>query len=244
MKYVLFVIVALILAELALFVLWSVLVMVSSYLIKPIEYTKFSTYYHFLLTHSIASLLGFMRVHVHVSGKEKLPEGRFLLAANHKSNFDPMISWVVFRDRPLAFISKEGNFHIPWFGRIIRKLCCLAIDRDDPRKALETVDKAAALVRSGEVSMGVYPEGTRNYNEGLLPFHNCVFKIAQKANVPIVVVKTTGTEHIHENFLKRRTDVTFDIVEVISASDVASHKRTDELGERVRTDLLQQDIAC
>lgn len=238
MKNVLLVIPALVLAELALFVLWSLLVMISSYLVRPVEHSGFSRYYYFLLTHSIASLLGFMRVHIHVTGKEKVPEGRFLLVSNHRSKFDPMISWVVFRDRPLGFISKPSNFKVPWFGRIIRKTCCLPIDRDNPRNALETVDKAADIIKSDTASMGVYPEGTRNYGDGLLPFHNCMFKIAQKAEVPIVVVKTAGTDHIHSNFVKRRTDISFDIVEVIDTTDVSAHHRTDGLGERIRADLL------
>ena len=39
----------------------------------------------------------------------------------------------------LAFISKESNFKIPIFGRIIRKCCFMAIDRSNPRKALPTI---------------------------------------------------------------------------------------------------------
>lgn len=36
----------------------------------------------------------------------------------------------------------------------------------------------------------------------LLPFHNGVFKIAQKASVPIVVASIQGTEQIHKNWYK------------------------------------------
>lgn len=63
----------------------------------------------------------------------------------------------------------------------------MAIDRENPRNALLTIEKAAKLIESDEVSIGIYPEGTRSKECVLLPFHNGVFKIAQKASVPIVV---------------------------------------------------------
>lgn len=50
-----------------------------------------------------------------------------------------------------------------------------------------TVQKAADLLTSDTVNVAIYPEGTRSKNCTLLPFHNGVFKIAQKAEVPIAV---------------------------------------------------------
>ena len=126
--------------------------------------------------------------HIHVDGMEKLPkDGRFLLVCNHRSNFDPILTWQVMKERNLAFVSKAENFRIPIFGRIIRRCCFMAIDRENPRNALLTIEKAAKLIASDEVSIGIYPEGTRSKECVLLPFHNGVFKIAQKASVPIVV---------------------------------------------------------
>lgn len=63
----------------------------------------------------------------------------------------------------------------------------LGIDRENPRNALVTVQKAADLLTSDTVNVAIYPEGTRSKNCTLLPFHNGVFKIAQKVEVPIAV---------------------------------------------------------
>lgn len=103
-----------------------------------------------------------MRIKLDISGLELLPKDTpILYVGNHRSNFDPILAWYVLKDRPLGFVSKEGNFHIPIMGRLIRRCSCLSIDRSDPRKAIGSIYQAADILKSG-ISMGVYPEGTRS----------------------------------------------------------------------------------
>lgn len=204
------------------------------------EYEQNSRFYRFLLNSASLAALKLMRVKVHISGIEKIPKDVLpLFVGNHRSNFDPIIEWCVFRKWQPAFVSKASNFKIPIFGRIIRKCCFMAIDRENPRKALVTINKAAKLLQKGEVSIGIYPEGTRSKNGKLLPFHNGVFKIAQKANAPIVVVTISGTEKIHKNYPFHHTDVYLDVVEVIPAERV-KESRTDIIGGHIRNEMEQQ----
>ena len=201
------------------------------------EYEQNSPFYRFLLYSATACCVKLLRIHVHTVGIDKVPtDGRFLLVSNHRSNFDPILTWYILKDYDLAFISKAENFRIPIFGRIIRKCCFMAIDRENPRNAIKTIDKAAGLIEKDEVSIAVYPEGTRSKECVLLPFHNGVFKIAQKANVPIVVVAIQGTEDIHNNYLRRRSDIRLEVVETIP-SDYVKMSRTAAIGDRVRLDL-------
>lgn len=198
------------------------------------NYTNDSKLYRTLL--NAASVIGLkvMRVKVHVSGAEKLPHGQKLLfVGNHRSNFDPIITWYALRDWKISYISKSGNFKIPIFGRIIRRCCFMAIDRESPRKAINTINQASELLKAQEVSVGVYPEGTRSKNGELLPFHNGVLRIAQKANASIAVVVLKGTEKIHKNYPFHRTYVEMTIAEVIPSEQVSS-TRSAELGDKVR----------
>ena len=114
----------------------------------------------------------------------------------------------------------------------------MPIDRENPRNAIVTINRAAKLLKKQEVSVGIYPEGTRSKSGELLPFHNGVFKIAQKANAPIAVLSVNGTERIAKNIPFRKTDVYLDVLEVIPAEDVAATK-TEILGQRVREKLEQ-----
>lgn len=177
----------------------------------------------------------FAGARVKVTGKEKMPkEGRFLLVCNHLSTFDALVAVSVFPKAELAYISKPENFDMPVFGRLIRRLCFMPIDREKPRKALETVQNAVSLLQRDEVSVAVFPEGTRNRAEiGLLPFHEGVFLIAEKADVPLVVITMTNCQKICRNFPFRKTDISLDVAEVIPQEEIRRAKcRT--LSERVR----------
>lgn len=201
-------------------------------------YETHSSYYRGMVNIVTWITLVFSRVRIHVTGAEKVPQTNVLFVGNHRSNFDSLVTWQVFWKWRPAYISKESNFKIPICGRLIRRCCFLAIDRENPRNAIRTINKAAELIHSQDISYGVYPEGTRNKaGKGLLPFHNGVFKIAQKANVPVVVVAIHGSEKIHKNAPWRHTDVYLDILEVLPA-DFVKENSTAVIGERVQQMLL------
>lgn len=204
------------------------------------EYRKDSKFYRFLLNTWTGIGLYLVRVKVVTSGLENIPSDcNFLVVGNHRSNFDPIITWYVLRKHPIAFVSKEENFHVPFFGRIIRKCCFVPIDRKNPKNALKTIERAAELITSSNLCVGIYPEGTRNKTEKqLLPFHNGVFKIAKKANVPIVVVTVKNTEKISKNYPFHSTKVLFDVSDVIPA-EVVSASRTAEISKRVEESIRQ-----
>ena len=205
------------------------------------EYKKDSKLYRFLLNTASGIALWIMRVKVRISGIEMLPKGeKLLFVGNHRSNFDPIITWYMLRNWNISYISKTGNFKIPIFGSIIRRCCFMAIDRESPRKAINTINQASELLKAQEVSVGVYPEGTRSKNGDLLPFHSGVLRIAQKANASIAVVVLKGTEKIHKNYPFHRTCVEMIIAEVIPAEQVCS-TRSAELGDKVR-DIIENSL--
>ena len=181
-----------------------------------------------------AAAMKLLRIRVHVSGIEKIPKDtKVLFVSNHRSNFDPIITWYILKKWKIAFVSKPSNFKIPFFGRIIRKCCFMPIDRENPRNAIVTINKAAKLLKKQEVSIGIYPEGTRSKNGQLLPFHNGVFKIAQKAQMPLVVLSITGTEKISGRTPFQPTDVYLDVLEVFPGENIKEIK-TETIGMMVR----------
>ena len=220
---------------LGLFLLYVLFLGVCALLVNPEkEYEKNSCFYRFLLDSATAAAMKLLRIRVHVSGMEKIPQNtKVLFVSNHRSNFDPIVTWYALKKWKIAFVSKPSNFRIPFFGRIIRKCCFMPIDRENPRKAIPTINRAAKLLRKQEVSIGIYPEGTRSKNCELLPFHNGVFKIAQKAEAPIVVLCVTGTEKIAKRTPFRRTDVYLDVLDVFSAQGIKETK-TEMIGTAVR----------
>lgn len=194
----------------------------------------------FFLAETLHALCTVSRVKVRMEGAEKLPEGRFLFVSNHRSLYDGIVAIVAFRKIPMAFIAKPGIIRAPLIGNFARYCGFLPIDREDARSAIRTVNAAADLMKRDICSVGIYPEGTRNraHTPGevlptLLPFHDGVLMIAQKAKVPIVVVSTHGTASISRNFPFRRSLVTLSVREVLPAEEVIS-ARTNLLSERIR----------
>ena len=229
------------LVPVGLLLAYVMLIIISSLFVNTKkEYQRESRYFRFLLNSSTWLASKILRIKLHVTGMEKLPKGRFLMVSNHRSKFDPILSWLVFDKCQIAFISKPENFKVPVYGRIIHRLCFMAIDRENPRNAVKTINRAVDLLNRDVACVAVYPEGTRNFEEGLLPFHNAMFKIAQKANVPVAVVTVRNTYDIQKNYPLHRSHVYVDVVEVLSAEEVKAVK-TAALGDKVR-DLMLENL--
>lgn len=198
------------------------------------DYEKDSAFYRHLLYGATAIGVWLLRIKVEIRGTEKLPAGqRLLFVCNHRSKFDPILKWHVLKDYKMSFISKPENFKVFIFGKFIKRCCFLAIDRESPLKAIRTINKAANNIKAGTVSVGVYPEGKRGYEQQLLPFHNGVLMVAKKAKCPVAVLTVTGTEQIHKNAPFRRSNVVITVCELIPV-EVVCQSTSEALGDQCR----------
>ena len=205
---------------------WVILFLWSLTVNKQKEVTKPSKFYRWIFVESVRIALFYLNVHVHVEGKEKLPKPgtRFLVVANHLSNYDPMSVMYALRQHMLVFVSKPENFNIPLTGAIMHKTGFMAIDRDSVKNAIVTINKAADYIKNDLSSVFIFPEGTRNRTEQpLLEFKNGAFKIATKAECPVVIIAISGTEFVKKR-IPRRSDVYIKIVDVVPADKVAELK--------------------
>jgi len=181
-----------------------------------------------------------LRIRIHTEGFEELPEGRWLYVSNHRAAFDATAGCWALRKHGVAFIMKPAIMKIPIANKFLHKACFMDIDRENDREALKTIIKATQLVKSGETSIAVYPEGTRNpKGHGLLPFRNGVFKIAQRAKVPVVVATVKNSENVVKNFPWRPTDVYLKVCRVITPEEMEG-LNTNEIGEEARKCMMQE----
>ena len=160
---------------------------------------------------------------IEASGTEKLPrDGRFLLVSNHLADLDPGIFFITFPHNQLSFIAKKEVQDMPIVGRLMRKILCQFVDRENDREALKTILRCISIIKEDKASIAVFPEGKKSTDQYLLHhFRPGVFKIAQKANVPIVVCTLRGTQNILPNAKKlRRTHIRLNLVEVIPAEEL------------------------
>ena len=191
---------------------------------------KKRSFWRALLDGLASFILWICNVRVRIEGKELLPEdGRFLLVSNHLSAFDPIVLIHLLKKRGMLFVSKPENFKIPIAGFLMKKSGFLAIDRDNARNAIGTIYEAADYLAADSGPVVIYPEGTRNKTpgNGLLPFHNGVFKIAKRAKAPVVVTVVTGTDKVKDGAPFKRTGVALKILDVIDSQYVSQHNDKD-----------------
>ena len=173
-----------------------------------------------------------------VTGLEKLPDTPFLLVSNHRSLFDPLLILEQMERWNIAFVSKPSNMQIPLIGDIAYAAGFLAINRENDREALKTILQAADYLKRGVCSIGIFPEGTRTRTGKMLDFHAGSFKIAQRANVPLVIACVRDTEKASRRLFLRPTRVYLDILEVLPAEKVKAMS-TRELAEYSKAKMLE-----
>lgn len=207
---------------------------------KPQE--KDSKFYRIMTNLCIGAVLQFARIRVETRGLEKTPkEGRFLLVCNHLHEADPAILLHYFRKSQLAFVSKRENRDMFIVGKLMPKLLCPLINRENDREALKTILRCIQLLKEDKVSIGIFPEGYIRPDRKFHEFRAGVFKIAQKANVPIVVCTIRDTQYVVKNFLKGKPSrVQLHLLDVIPAEQLQG-KTTVEIARRIH-DMMAQDL--
>lgn len=92
-------------------------------------------------------------------GRENIPkEGAIIVAPNHKSNFDPPIVGVAFKDRIIHYMAKEELFKNPIFGYILRQFGTFPVKRGSIDRM--AIRRAILELKEGN-ALGIFPEGTR-----------------------------------------------------------------------------------
>jgi 1-acyl-sn-glycerol-3-phosphate acyltransferase len=126
-----------------------------------------------------------------------LPQGGFVLSANHISNLDPWaLGYPLFPRRQLRFMGKVELFN-PVLGPILRAGGAFPVRRGE--RDTEAIETAVALARAGEV-VAMFPEGTRR-KKGLVKKraarpHTGAARVALEADVPLVPAAIAGTDQL------------------------------------------------
>ena len=207
---------------------------------KPQE--KDNKFYRVLVQTTTQLAIWILRMRVHTKGLEQTPkDGRFLLVCNHLSLLDPVMLLAYFRKSQLAFISKRENQSMFLVGKLMHKMLCQLINRENDREALKTIIACIRILQEDKASVAVFPEGYIHGDELLHTFRSGVFKIAQKAKVPIVVCTMQNTQKVKKNMPSLKpTDVHLHLVGVMQPEDF-SDLTTVEIATRVHG-MMAEDL--
>ena len=129
---------------------------------------------------------------------------------------------------------------VPIVGWYLHHAGFIGIDRANGMRAYRALVNAADEMKRTGVDVGIYPEGTRSRNGKLLRFKTGAFVLAKKADAPVVVMTTQGTERVMRELFWKRTDVRMEVVEVLNRATVAALS-PDELAERTH-DMVEANL--
>lgn len=204
--------------------LWFLMLVIMSYAAdmknKQEQDNKF---YRWVLQHTIDAILLLLGVRFHTKGfEQKLPEGRFLLVCNHLHDIDPAIILHCFPKSQLGFIGKREVKEMFLAGPFLKMTMGQFVNRENDREALKTILECIQIIKDDKASVAVFPEGyIHKEDRRLHPFRPGVFKIAQKAKVPVVVCTLRDTHTALDKIMHlKRADVHLHLLGIIPASEL------------------------
>ena len=123
-------------------------------------------------------------------GREHIPEGGVILAANHRSFLDPFAIGVCVR-RPVYFMAKQELFTNRLMGWFLNCMGAFPLRRGASDH--ESMATALALLERGEAVV-IFPEGTRISHGSLGRPKRGVGRLALQSGKPVVPIAVTGSE--------------------------------------------------
>jgi 1-acyl-sn-glycerol-3-phosphate acyltransferase len=147
--------------------------------------------------HGFARLWSWLILHtigarVAVSGLERIDATKpHVYAVNHISAMDIP---VLYTKLPFQFriLAKKELFRYPFMGWHLRRSGQIAIDRDNARASMRSMNVAVQTLRAG-MPLVIFPEGGRAPDGKVQPFLSGAFYIAAKAGVEVVPMALVGT---------------------------------------------------
>lgn len=127
-----------------------------------------------------------------VTGAEQVPTDRpCIYVSNHQSTIDIPTLFIALPVE-FRFVAKHSLKYVPVLGWYMSLAKFVFIDRSNHKRALKSLEAAAAQVRGGS-SIVMFPEGTRSETRAILPFKKGPFALAMAAKVPLVPVAIEGS---------------------------------------------------
>ncbi len=120
-----------------------------------------------------------------------LPKQPAVYLFNHSSTLDLFVITAL-AVPGVRYIDKRELGYNPFFWMIARLSGQIMINRNDPRQAIDQMNKGYKSLRKRRFSLMLAPEGTRSRTGSILPFKSGAFHAAVELGYPIVPIYIEG----------------------------------------------------
>lgn len=180
-------------------------------------------------------------IRVQVEGIEHLTSRQpCIYVANHQSGMDMATFGTIYPKRTVV-VGKKELLYIPFFGLFFKAAGNIVINREKRVSAVAGLSGAVAQIKAKQVSVWIFPEGTRNRSsDHMMPFKKGAFYMAIQARVPIVPVVCSNLEPLVSWRHRRMRSGTVRI-RVLPPIDVNGYGERDaeKLGHETRERMLE-----
>ncbi len=182
---------------------------------------------------------------------EKIPaSGGFVLALNHVSHVDPLLTAQLVYDhgRLPRYLAKAGLFKNRALGGFLRSAGQIPVERLTAH-AVGAYDAAVAAVRAGECVV-VYPEGTLTRDPDLWPMtgKSGAARIALATGCPVVPVGQWGAQQVLAPYARKpdlfpRKRITMLVGDPVDLADLVGREPTPQVVQQA-TDRIMAAITA
>lgn len=142
------------------------------------------------------AVLALFGARVRVCGASGLAAtGRYVFVSNHRSLADTPVMLHAL-PVPFKFLAKRELLRVPFIGWYLRRAGHLTVDRRSVSSSLESLNKAARLIREHSLSVLIFAEGRRSLDGSLQPFKDGAAWLAIESQAEAVPVAILGTDRI------------------------------------------------
>ena len=138
---------------------------------------------------------------------ERLPEGSFILVANHYTNFDPLVTAYTLwhAGRVPRFLAKAGLFRVPVLGAALRATGQIPIERGAVGSHGSDPLTAASRLVEGGLALIIYPEGTLTRDPEMWPMRGKfgAVRLALEHGIPVIPCAQWGAQQILPRYSKK-----------------------------------------
>ncbi len=119
------------------------------------------------------------------------PRHPYVVVANHESFVDILL--ISHLPWEMKWLSKKSNFNVPVAGWLMYLAGDIKLDRGDRESATKAMQRARVWL-DRDVSVMIFPEGTRAREGELGRFKDGAFRLAIEAQLPILPLAVSGTK--------------------------------------------------
>ena len=172
-----------------------------------------------------------------IEGKENIPKHPCVILSNHQSAWETFFFQAFFS--PQITVVKKELLKIPFFGQALAATKPIAINRSNPKQALQQIKVQGKKAIDANKWVLIFPEGTRAKAKTVKRFSRGGASLAKHAGTVVLpVAQNSGDFWLNKSWLKIPGTIKITILKPISTDDKTPEEITNLAHDTIKNCLI------